>query len=173
MPRKKRKKPISPIFEPVAARKDGDAILTGNLTVKDARHLLRTEGGDLDASEVVIQVLQIMAVGVACAYAIGAGHATVWHLALPMVGEYFALLVVMPILYVVLRHEAMRKDVIGSLWLWAAIATLVAISVGVSAHRTGNPWQEQFWLGVGASWRWIADHHMHWAILCAVAGVLL
>jgi hypothetical protein len=67
---------------------DPNKLLVNDLTIGDARHLLATEGGPLDASQLVVRGISIAVVAVACAYAIWAGHATVWHLALPMVGEY-------------------------------------------------------------------------------------
>jgi hypothetical protein len=172
MPRKK-KSPISPVFAPDVPKGDGSAMLVNKLSVKDARHILRTEGGELDGAQIAIQVVQTIVVAGACAYAIWVGQATVWHLALPMVGEYLVLLVVLPILYLFLRHDAMRKDTIGALRLWAIYAVVTGVAVAVQCRRTGNPWLTQFQLNTEQAWAWITDHHMHWAILFAMAGVLL
>ena len=96
--------------------------LVNDLTVADARHLLSTEGGALDASRLVVRGVSIAVVAAACAYAIWAGHATVWHLALPMAGEYLVLLLAVPVLYLVWRHPAMQKDAVGSVRLLAILA---------------------------------------------------
>jgi hypothetical protein len=172
MPRKK-KPSAAGIIAPVAKSDDGSAMLVNKLSVKDARHILQTEGGELDASQIAIQVIQTIIVAGACAYAIWVGQATVWHLALPMVGEYIVLLAVLPIIYLFLRHEAMKKDTIGTLRLWAIFAIIIGVSVAVQSRKTGNPWTTQFQLDVQESWAWITDHHMHWAILFAMAGILL
>ncbi len=171
---RKKKQSISPVFAPIGKPDDDSgAMLVNNLSVADARHLLQTEGGELDASQIVVQVIQIVAVAGACAYAIWVGEATVWHLALPMVGEYLILLAIMPVLYVLLRHEAMRKDTIGTLRLWAFFALIIGGIVAYQSHRAGMPWLEQLQLNIRQTWAWITDHHMHWAILLAMAGVLL
>jgi hypothetical protein len=156
-----------------APQADGSAMLVNKLSVKDARHILRTEGGELDASQIAIQVIQTIIVAGACAYAIWVGQATVWHLALPMVGEYVVLLAVLPILYLFLRHPAMKKDTIGALRLWAIYAIVNAVAVAAQCRKTGNPWLTQFKLNMEQAWTWITDHHMQWAILFAMAGILL
>lgn len=170
---RKKKSPAAPIVPP--AKKSGEAgsMLVNNLSVADARHLLQTEGGELGASQIVVQVIQIAAVAGACAYAIWVGEATAWHLVLPMVGEYLILLAILPVLYLFLRHQAMRKDTIGSLRLWAIFALINAGAVAYQSHRSGIPWLQQFLLNIQQAWAWITDHHMHWAILFAMAGVLL
>ena len=174
MPRKnKKQQPSAGIVSPVFKPDDGSAMLVNKLSVKDARHILHTEGGELDASQIAIQVVQTLLVAGACAYAIWVGQATVWHLALPMVGEYLVLLLVLPIIYLFLRHEAMRKDTIGAFRLWAIFAIITGVSVAVQSRRTGNPWTTQFKLNAQQSWAWITDHHIHWAILFAMVGILL
>lgn len=170
---RKKKAASTGIVAPVGKSDDGSAMLINNLSVKDARHILRTEGGELDASQIAIQVIQTIVVAGACAYAIWVGQATVWHLALPMVGEYLVLLTVLPIIYLFLRHKAMRKDTIGALRLWAIIAVIIGVSVAVQSRKTGNPWVTQLKLNAEQSWAWITDHHIHWAILFAILGILL
>jgi hypothetical protein len=172
MPRKK-KPSAAGIVAPVIKSDDGSAMLVNKLSVKDARHILRTEGGELDASQIAIQVIQTIIVAGACAYAIWVGQATVWHLALPMVGEYVVLLAVLPILYLFLRHEAMKKDTIGALRLWVIYAVANVVAVAVQSRQTGNPWLTQFKLNIEQAWAWITDHHMHWAILFAMVAILL
>jgi hypothetical protein len=152
---------------------DPNKLLVNDLTVGDARHLIATEGGPLNASQLVVRGISIAVVAGACAYAIWAGHATVWHLALPMVGEYLVLLAAMPLLYLVWRHPAMRKDVVGAVRLWAILLVAGVIALAVQSHRSGRPWSEQLSLDVNIAWNWIRDHRIHWAILAAMAGMLL
>lgn len=170
---RKKKTSAASIVPP--AKKPGEAgsMLVNNLSVADARHLLQTEGGELDASQIVMQVIQIAAVAAACAYAIWVGEATAWHLVLPMVGEYLILLAILPVLYLFLRHQAMRKDTIATLRLWAFFAVIIGGSIAYQSYRTGTSWLEQFQLNLQQTWAWITDHHMHWAMLFAMAGVLL
>lgn len=147
--------------------------LVNDLTVGDARHLLATEGGPLDVSQLAVRGISIVVVAAACAYAIWAGHATVWHLALPMVGEYVVLLAAMPILYLAVRHPALRKDAVGSLRLLAILAVAGAIAIAVQSHNSGQPWPTQFADDANTSWAWIRDHKIQWAILAAMVGTLL
>lgn len=147
--------------------------LVNNLTVGDARHLLATEGGPLDASQLVVRGISIVVVAAACAYAIWAGHATVWHLALPMVGEYFILLLAMPMLYLALRHPALKKDAVGSVRLLAILAVAGVIALAVQSHQNELRWSEQLSLDFDIAWTWIRDHKIQWAILAAMAGTLL
>lgn len=147
--------------------------LVNDLTVGDARHLLATEGGPLDVSQLAVRGISIVVVAAACAYAIWAGHATVWHLALPMVGEYVVLLAAMPILYLAVRHPALRKDAVGSLRLLANLAVAGAIAIAVQSHNSGQPWPTQLNDDANTAWAWIRDHKIQWAILAAMAGTLL
>lgn len=147
--------------------------LVNDLTVGDARHLLATEGGPLDVSQIALRAVSTVVVSAACAYAIWAGHATVWHLALPMVGEYVVLLAAMPILYLAVRHPALRKDAVGSLRLLAILAIAGAIAIAVQSHISGLPWPTQVTDDVNTAWAWIRDHKIQWAILAAMAGTLL
>lgn len=152
---------------------DTNKLLVNDLTVGDARHLLAIEGGPLDASQLVVRGISIVVVAAACTYAIWAGHATVWHLALPMVGEYLVLLLTMPLIYLVWRHPAMRKDVVGAVRLLAILLVAGAIALAVQAHRAERAWMDQLSLDVDVAWSWIRDHKIHWAILAAMAGILL
>jgi hypothetical protein len=154
--------------------------LVNDLTVGDARHLLATEGGPLDGSEILARGVSIAVVAAACAYAIWAGQATVWHLALPMVGEYLVLLVAMPVLYLALRRNpALRKDAVGAVRLVALLVVAGLIFNTVRAYQTGQGWPSvQGWTAqlksdANLAWIWIRDHKIVWAILAAMAGMLL
>jgi hypothetical protein len=50
---------------------------------------------------------------------------------------------------------------------------IIGGGVAYQSHRSRLPWLEQFQLNIQQAWAWITDHHMHWAILFAMAGVLL
>jgi len=146
--------------------------LVNNLTISEARHLLQCEGGELDASQIAIQGVSIAVVAATCAYAIAVGNATVWHLALPMVGEYLVLLAVMPFIYLVFPHPGMKNEVVGSLRLTAGLLVIGAILATVSSYRHGNSWGEQLALDFDKAWAWVTDYSMHWPILAAMGGVL-
>jgi hypothetical protein len=147
--------------------------LVNNLSVADARHLLRTEGGELTPREAVIQLLSIAAVSALTARAILVADATAWHLALPMVAQYVALLVAMPALYAIVRHPAMRKDVVGALRLWAFLLVVAAIVTAVRSHSTALGWSEQLQADLARVWQWITDAQIQWPILLAfLAGLL-
>jgi hypothetical protein len=137
------------------------SLLINDLTVGDARHLLKTEGGKLDASQIAIRLVSTAAVAIGCAYAIWAGHATVWHLALPMVAEYCVLLV------------ALRKDAVGAVRLLAILTIAAVIAVAVRSHQTGELWRVQLSADWQTAWNWVWDHKIVWAIVAAMAGVLL
>ncbi|MGE3239874.1 MAG: hypothetical protein AB7G28_05835 [Pirellulales bacterium] len=148
-------------------------MLVNDLTVSDARHLLATEGGPLEVCQLFVRGISIGVVAAACAYAIWAGHATVWHLALPMVGEYFVLLLAMPAMYLAIRHPAMRKDAVGSVRLLVLLAIAGTLLITARSYQADRPWAAQLTYDVKLSWTWIRDHKIHWAIAAAMAGMLL
>jgi hypothetical protein len=174
MPRKNRKKqPISPVFAPVGKPSDdSSAMLVNNLSVKDARHLMGGEG-ELEASQIAIRVISIIVVASTCAWAIWAGKATAWHLFLPMVAEYFAILIGVIIAFVIVRHPAMKKDARGGFILLNVIAIILAASAWWRAHQQQVTWQAQLDLDANAAWAWIRESHMHWPMLAAVVAVFL
>ena len=74
----------------MSGKKKGDAdtaILVNKLTVGDAVHLVRTEGGTLSRIQIALRVATVVIVAAFTARAIVAGQATAWHLFLPMVGS--------------------------------------------------------------------------------------
>jgi hypothetical protein len=148
-------------------------MLINDLSVADAQHLLQYEGGPLETRQVVIRAISIAVVAAFCAYAIWVGKATVWHLALPMVGEYLVLLVAVPITYLIVRHEAMKKDVIGGLCVLLALAAALAIGAAVRSYRSGMLLAEQASADLQIAWRWVVDHKIQWAIIAAAVLVLV
>jgi hypothetical protein len=173
MSRKNRKKPISPVFAPVGKPSDdSNAMLVNNLSVKDARHLLGGEG-ELEASQIAIRLISVTVVAATCAWAIWTGKATAWHLFLPMVAEYFALLVGVIIAFVIVRHPAMKKDARGGFILLNIVAIVIAASAWWRASQQQISWQSQLELDARAAWTWIRDGHMHWPMLAATLAALL
>src|SRR5262245_759417 len=104
--------------------------LLGNLSVADARHIVSCEGGEQTALGFAVHFASIVAVAATTAWASSAGYATVWHLALPMVAQYSALLVSLPLIYPFLRHPDLRKDTISAIRLWAILAVVAAAVTG-------------------------------------------
>jgi hypothetical protein len=158
---------------PTPASNDSSPKLVNNLTIADARHLLNNEGGELTFTDVVLKLGAAAIVAAAIAWALWRGNATVWHLALPPVAQYLTLLVAIPLVYVVLRHPALKKESFGAIRFMAAVAIILTIAVAVRAYRDGVPWRAQFAADSALTWRWIVDAHMHWPILAAVAAMLI
>jgi hypothetical protein len=144
--------------------------LLGDLTVEDARHILHIEGGELTRSEIVVRLISLIAISALSARAIVIGNATVWHLALPMVAQYFAIILSIPVLYGMLRHPELRKDAISSVRLWIGIVVAMAIATAVRSFVLGAPWQEQAARDGASVWEWITAAEMHWPILLAFCG---
>jgi hypothetical protein len=146
--------------------------LTGSLTVDEARRMLRNEGGELPRTELILQLLSLAAVSALTARAIHVGHATVWHLALPMVAQYLAMTAALPVIYAAVRHPGLRNMAAGSLAVLAALAAAIAMLVARQAHQQGAPWREQFRVEVARAWHWTTDAEMHWPLLLAALGML-
>jgi hypothetical protein len=148
-------------------------MLVNKLSVEDARHLLKGEGGELTGTELILQLASTAVVAGFTARAIIVGNATVWHLALPMFAQYLALIVALPFIQIVVRHPAITKDAIGSLRLWIGIAAVVGVTVAVRAHDANTAWAEQLRSDGTRAWRWVADAEMHWPVALAFLGMLL
>jgi hypothetical protein len=149
-----------------------DRKLVNNLTVADARHIVNCEGGELTVGEVATELVVTAIVSATLARAIWVGNATAWHLFLPMAAQYFALILVLPIVYLIIRHPDLRKDSIGALRFIGGVIIVAAIVVAVESYRTHTPWRQLLNDYVIRAWRWIIDAEMHWPILLAVAAVL-
>ena len=147
-------------------------MLVNNLSIGDARHLLKCEGGELTVGDVVTELVTSAIVAATLARAIWVGDATSWHLFLPMLAQYFALLLVLPLVYLFLRHPGLRKDCVGSVRLLIAFVVIAAVALAVQSHRNAIPWRQQLDANLAGAYRWIVDAHMHWPILLAVAAIL-
>ena len=150
-----------------------DPKLVNNLTIADARHIVACEGGELTAGETVIEIITSLLVAGALTRAILVGNATAWHLFLPMVAQYVALILALPLIYLFFRHAGLRKEVISALRWVAVVALIAAASLAFQSYRSGVPWRAQLNADLSQAWRWIVDAQMHWPILIAVAAVLL
>jgi hypothetical protein len=149
-----------------------DRKLVNNLTVADARHIVNCEGGELTVGEVATELVVTAVVSATLARAIWVGNATAWHLFLPMVAQYFALILILPMVYLIIRHPDLRKDSIGALRLIGGVILVAAIVVAIESYRTHTPWQQLLNDYAARAWRWIVDAEMHWPILLAVAAIL-
>lgn len=146
--------------------------LVNNLTVADARHIVNCEGGELTLGEIAIEITAAAVVSAMLARAIWVGDATSWHLFLPMLAQYFALILVLPVIYLFIRHPGLRKDSIGSLRLVIALIVIAAVALGVQSYRTEIPWRTLLNDYLVEAYRWVVDAKMHWPILLAVAAIL-
>ena len=145
--------------------------LVNNLTVADARHIVNCEGGELTIGALATEIITTAVVSATLARAIWVGDATSWHLFLPMLAQYFALLLVLPVIYLVIRHPDLRKDSIGALRLLAFLLLAGGVALGVQSYRTSAPWRQLLDDYLAVAYRWIIDAHMHWPILLAVAAI--
>ena len=157
---------------PRKSQRSPTAPLVNNLTVADARHIVNCEGGELTAGEVAFELITTAIVSGTIARAILVGDATAWHLFLPMLAQYFALLLVLPVIYLFIRHPGMRKDSVGAVRLLVALLVISAIALGIQSYRMSVPWRELLDDYLAQAYRWVIDAHMHWPILAAVAAIL-
>ena len=78
--------------------------------VEDPLHLLACEGGELSKAQIAFELVSVVAIAATTAWAIAAGHATAWRLALPMVAQWLALVLAIPLVYLAIRHPDLRQD---------------------------------------------------------------
>ncbi|MBP7948235.1 MAG: hypothetical protein KA004_01175 [Verrucomicrobiales bacterium] len=143
------------------------------LSVEDARHLVRVEGGELTPGRAAMRIGTAGIIAAFTAKAILKGKATAIHLALPMAAEYLVLLIALPLLQLKLRHPAIRKDARGGVFLLILLMVAAAVYTAIQAHRQGQGWSRQADLEWTRMWNWIVGHQMHWPMLGAALGVLL
>jgi hypothetical protein len=148
------------------------AILVNKLTVKDAVHLVKTEGGSLSRGQIAFRAATILIIAAFTARAIVIGQATAWHLFLPMVGEYLVLLVSLPVISLILHDKNLRQDARRSLsWLFA-IAVITSLWIGSRSFDDGTVWTAQAKVELSRLYTWITSHQMHWPILGAMAAMI-
>jgi hypothetical protein len=130
-------------------------------------------GGALTPSQLVGRIVSLVIGLGLVAWAISQGNVTVWHLLVPMVGQYVTLIVVLPLLYLALRHPGLRKDGLASLRLWGIFAMIAVAALVVGAYRQGEPWQRLLVSTASAGWQWVTEAHMQWPLLWSVVEALL
>jgi hypothetical protein len=146
-------------------------MLVNKLSVEDATHLVRTEGGSLTTAQIVFRVITVVAVAVFTARAIVVGDATAWHLFLPMVGEYLVLLLSLPVINLIIRDPALKKDARQSLRLIFGLVVIGSLWIASRSFDSDVPFPQQGKLEFSRFITWITDHEMHWPILGAMAAM--
>jgi ABC-type proline/glycine betaine transport system permease subunit len=150
-------------------KNDDQQILVNKLSVVDAQHLHKIEGGFLSGWEILFQLVSIAFVHVFVARAIYLAQATIWHLVLPLVAEYYVYLLAIPLSQLVVRHGELATVSRQCLRV-LAIQVAIMIAVGVAwPLASGKNVVDQWRLGWDLAWNWIVGTQMHWPIL--IAGV--
>ncbi len=156
-----------------ATSSTGEAILVNQLSVRDAVHLVKTEGGSLSTGRIVFRLATVALVAAFTARAIVLGYATAWHLFLPMVAEYLVLLLSLPILNLFLRDDELKRESRKSLaWLFA-MAMVASLWIASRSFDEGSAWPTQAKAEAARLLHWITGHQMHWPILGAAAAMAL
>jgi hypothetical protein len=150
---------------------DGRKILVGKLTVGDARHLLRNEGGGRTTASFLFQLACSTAVAASTARAIALGDVGPWHMALPLFAQYFGLLLSIPVVYAFMPHPALRPEVRKSVGWWIFFAVGAAVYVAVAAARSQRSFGAQFAEDFRRVRDWIVQAQMHWPMLLAFVGM--
>jgi hypothetical protein len=151
--------------------KSGDELLVNKLSVKDAIHLVRVEGGSLTTAQIILRVITVVAVAAFTARAIIVGDATAWHLFLPMVGEYLVLLLSLPVINVIIRDPALKKDAAQSLRVIFGLVVIGSLWIASRSFDSDIPFPQQAKLEFSRLIEWITSHEMHWPILGAMAAM--
>ena len=89
-----------------------------------------------------------------------------------MLAQYFALILVLPVVYLFIRHPGLRKDSIGALRLILFLLLASAVALGVQSYRTEIPWRQLLDNYLVEAYRWVVDAKMHWPILLAIVAIL-
>jgi len=148
-----------------------DELLVNKLSVKDATHLVRTEGGSLTMAQIVFRVITVVAVAGFTARAIVVGDATAWHLFLPMLGEYLVLLLSLPVINLIIREPELKKDAGQSLRLIFGLVVIGSLWIASRSFDSDIPFPQQAKLEFSRFISWITGHEMHWPILGAMAAM--
>ncbi len=158
---------------PVSGDSGDKTILVNKLTVGDAVHILRSEGGGITAKRLVFRLSLIGIVAAFTARAILLGQATAWHLFLPMAGEYLVLLLSLPVINQIVNDKTLRQDTRRSIPWLVTLVLLPVFWIAWQAFDQGNPWPAQARMEWSNLIQWITTHEMHWPIIGASAGMLL
>lgn len=150
-----------------------DSILVNKLSVRDAAHLVKTEGGSLSTGQIAFRLATVVLVAAFTARAIVLGSATAWHLFLPLVAEYLVLLLSMPVLALFVRDGDLKKEARKSLFWLFAIAVVASLWIASRSFDHGTAWSVQAKAEASRLLHWITGHQMHWPILGAAAAMVL
>lgn len=145
-------------------------ILVNRLTVGEARKLIRHEGGELGTRAAILRIGTTLTTAALTARAIAVGDATVWHLLLPLLAQYAALLIAIPILQAVFRLKGLDVEVWKCFGNVAVIAVIAAAVVFYQAASSGGTFQDLLRHDSTLIVNWIVDHKMHWPMLSAFLG---
>ncbi|MGL4512403.1 MAG: hypothetical protein ACRCT8_04875 [Lacipirellulaceae bacterium] len=155
-----------------AAKRDS-SILVQNLSVADARHLVKNEGGELTPAAIAWRAVSIVVTMGLLAWAIARGDATTWHLLLPYLGMYVVMIVSIPVAYAITRMHGLRDESRKSLRLWWLLpAIFAAVEFGRSRYA-GADFVTQAWGDVEWFARSVVESRVHWAMLWAAANALM
>ncbi len=148
-------------------KSDSQQILVNKLTVVDAQHLHQIEGGHLSGWEILFQLISIGLVHFFVARAIFLAQASIWHLVLPLVAEYYVYLMAIPVCQLFVRHVELTSI---SRQCVRVLVIQIAVMVGVGVAWplvSGKNVAEQWIVGWEMAWSWIVGTQMHWPILIA------
>ncbi|MBL8891528.1 MAG: hypothetical protein JNL67_16225 [Planctomycetaceae bacterium] len=148
-------------------RKTEPLLLVNKLSVADAQHLHRLEGGFLSSWQILYQLVAIVVVHALVARAIYLAQATIWHLLLPIVAEYYAYLVAVPVCQAWARHGELAKISQQCLRV-LAVQGFVLVAAGIAWPLWTDKEMVATWSwGFEAGWNWVVGTQMHWPILLA------
>lgn len=148
-----------------------DELLVNKLGVREATHFVRKEGGSLTTTQIVFRVITVTAVAIFTARAIVVGDATAWHLSLPTLGEYLVLLLSLPVVNVIIRDPALKKDAAQSLRVIFGLVVIGSLWIASRSFDSDIPFPQQAKLEFSRLIGWITSHEMHWPILGAMVAM--
>ena len=148
-----------------------DELLVNKLSVREATHFVRKEGGSLTTTQIVFRVITVTAVAIFTARAIVVGDATAWHLSLPTLGEYLVLLLSLPVVNVIIRDPALKKDAAQSLRVIFGLVVIGSLWIASRSFDSDIPFPQQAKLEFSRLIGWITSHEMHWPILGAMVAM--
>lgn len=147
-------------------------MLVQKLSVADARRLMKLEGVELDGKSFIRELVFTVAFAAATAYAIVTGGVTVWHLFMPLIACWFALVTAIPVVYLFYRHDAIKVEAKKSIYNLLFLAAVIATAVAIHAGKTKQPFSIQFQEDVHTAWRWVIDSDIHWAMIIAYFNIV-
>lgn len=149
-------------------KRGGSGMLVNKLSIKDAEDIIRKEGGTMTYSSMAFRAAVALTIAGFVARAILQGNATAVHLMLPSVAEYLGLLLMLPIVALIVPHEAIKKEARGGIKLLLFLSAIAAGWITWQSRKLGFPWMDTAGSEAATLWEWIANHQMHWPMLGAV-----